>query len=380
MNDNQDLNEQKKQRALNARVVRRIVLGIVLVLVLLAIVGLAAGYFYVQAAISPMDESDDSTVEVEIPSGSSMSDIGVVLEDEDLISNSTFFHYYSRLQNASGLQAGVYELDRSMDLDEIIDTMQEGPHRESYAISYMIPEGWWLEDIAATIAEESPHDIDEVMDVLNSEEYAEGLIEEHELLNEEMLDEDIRYPLEGYLFPATYEFLDEDVSVEWMVESMLQQTVDTYEQVESDADVEYDLHEVLTLASIVEREAQTEEDRRLIAGVLFNRLEEEMPLEVDPTVAYAQGEHLYMTSLEDIEIDDAFNTYQYDGLPPGPIASPGEDAIRAVFEPEDTDYLFFYARVNGEVIYSETYEEHNDVHETYRDEWMEAQEEEGSGE
>lgn len=87
-----------------------------------------------------------------------------------------------------------------------------------------------------------------------------------------------------------------------------------------------------------------------------------------------------MTSLEDIEIDDPFNTYQNDGLPPGPIASPGEDSIRAVFEPEDTEYLFFYARVTGEVIYSQTYEEHQEVHETYRDEWIEAQEEEESDE
>ncbi|QDI93207.1 endolytic transglycosylase MltG [Salicibibacter halophilus] len=376
------MNEQKKQKAMNARMVRRIVFWIVLALVILAIIGLVSGYFYVRAAVSPMDEQDDSEVEVEIPGGSSMRDIGERLEGEDLISDSTFFHYYSRWQNASGLQAGIYELNRSMDLDEILDTMQEGPHREAYAISYTVPEGLWLEDIAATISEASPHGIDEVVDVLDNEDYVEGLIEEHELLSEEMLDDAIRYPLEGYLFPATYEFLDEEVSVEWMAESMLQQTFDVYEQVAGEADGEHadDLHEVLTLASIVEREAQTEEDRRLIAGVLFNRLDEGMPLEVDPTVAYAQGEHLYMTSLEDIEIDDPFNTYQNDGLPPGPIASPGEDSIRAVFEPEDTEYLFFYARVTGEVIYSQTYEEHQEVHETYRDEWIEAQEEEESDE
>ncbi|MBB6448572.1 UPF0755 protein [Geomicrobium halophilum] len=375
-----EISKTKKDRVQTSRKVRRIVLVMILVLIGLVLIGVLSGFLYVRAAVSPMDENDDTPIKIEIPSGATISSIGETLEDENLVTNSTFFRYYARYRNFTGFQAGTHELNRTMDIEEIMESLQEGTSAREYELSYLIPEGWWLEDIANTIAEESNHSMEDVMALLDDEEYAEGLVEEYSLLTEDILNEDIRYPLEGYLFPATYGFVEQDTPLNEIVESMLTQTFDVYRGVLQNVDNEEDLglHEVLTLASIVEREAQTPEDRRLISGVLHNRLDEGMQLEVDPTVAYAQGEHLYMTSLEDTGIDDPYNTYQNSGLPPGPIASPGEDAILSVFEPEDSDYLYFYARVHGEVIYSETFEEHSAVHEEYRDEWIEAREEEES--
>ncbi|MBM7633893.1 endolytic transglycosylase MltG [Geomicrobium sediminis] len=365
-----------------ARKVRKIVVIALISIVLLVAVVILSGYVYLQSAVSAMDEEDESTVEVEIPIGSSTMGIGQILEEEGLITNATFFRYYARYQNYSGFQAGNYELNRAMDLEEIMTSLQDGVYMEEYAFTFVIPEGLQLEQIGERIAAETDYDEEEVLDVLMDEDFSEQLLEEYPLLTEEVQDDDVRYALEGYLFPASYDFLSEDTPVEEFIEAMVARMAQIYETIVQDYSeeegiegpaAELSVHEVLTLASIIEREAATAEDRRLISGVLHNRLEEGMRLEVDPTVAYAIGEHRYMTSYDDLETDNPYNTYRFSGLPPGPIASPGEDSIRAVFEPTDSEYLFFYARFGGEVIYSETYEEHNEVHQQYRDEWIEGQ-------
>ncbi|WP_238544825.1 endolytic transglycosylase MltG [Geomicrobium sp. JCM 19037] len=276
------------------------------------------------------------------------------------------FRYYARYQNFTGFQAGNYELSKSMDMDDMMHALQDGVYMEEYAHTFIIPEGHQLEQIAVRIADETDYDEEDIMDVLTDDEWMEDLYEEYSFLEDDIFDSDVRYALEGYLFPAAYDFLEEDTPIEEMIESMLQRMAQVYESVQTDIveengdfgpAEELNVHEVLTLASIIEREAATAEDRRLISGVLHNRLEEGMRLEVDPTVAYAIGEHRYMTSFDDLETEDPYNTYRYGGLPPGPIASPGEDSIRSVFAPEESEYLFFYARFGGEVIYSNTYED-----------------------
>jgi UPF0755 protein len=197
------------------------------------------------------------------------------------------------------------------------------------------------------------------------------------MLTDDILQEDIRYPLEGYLFPARYDFMEEQPSIETVVEAMLNGTQTVINEFASEfEESEYTVHELLTLASIIEREAQKAEDRYLISGVLYNRLDKGMRLQVDPTVSYAIGEHRYMTSYADTEVDSPYNTYRYAGIPIGPIASPGKDSIRASLLPEKTEALYFYARYNGEVIYNETFEEHNRTVQMYREEWVKGQNEE----
>ena len=139
-----------------------------------------------------------------------------------------------------------------------------------------------------------------------------------------------------------------------------------YEKVEpllEDRDVPLDLdfHQLLTLASIVEKEAQQAEERPLIAGVFLNRLRQRMPLQADPTVKYVLDPAPTRLSLEDVKVDSPYNTYRYPGLPPGPIASPGIEAIMAVLEPSDTDHLYFVARGDGTHIFSRSYREHLDA-------------------
>ncbi|MFB4162200.1 endolytic transglycosylase MltG [Geomicrobium sp. JSM 1781026] len=382
---NEKVTDPLAKRAETSRKVRKIVLITLGAMVLLIGGAVLYGYFYIQSAVSPVDASSEEVVEVEIPIGSTATGIGEILEDEGLIQNATIFRYYARYQNFTGFQAGNYELSKSMDMDDMMHALQDGVYMEEYAHTFIIPEGHQLEQIAVRIADETDYDEEDIMDVLTDDEWMEDLYEEYSFLEDDIFDSDVRYALEGYLFPAAYDFLEEDTPIEEMIESMLQRMAQVYESVQTDIveengdfgpAEELNVHEVLTLASIIEREAATAEDRRLISGVLHNRLEEGMRLEVDPTVAYAIGEHRYMTSFDDLETEDPYNTYRYGGLPPGPIASPGEDSIRSVFAPEESEYLFFYARFGGEVIYSNTYEEHNEVHQQYRDEWIEGQAEE----
>lgn len=361
------------EKVRRAKVVRKIVLICVAIIFLIFISAVTFSYLYIKSAMGPVDAQSTEIVNVEIPIGSSSTSIGRILEEEGVIKNGTFFRYYVRYKNESGFQAGKYELTKAMNLDEIIDELKEGLMMQEADLMFTIPEGLWLENTARLIAKNTDHTEEEIMETLSNEEYLEELIERYSVLTEDILRDGIRHPLEGYLFPARYDFVGEDISIETIIEAMIERTDKIVAKYMSYyPDHPYTVHETLTLASIIEREAQKEEDRYTISGVLYNRLDRNMRLQVDPTVAYAIGEHLYMTSFADLRVDSPYNTYMYAGIPIGPVANPGEASIKAAFEPEETEYIYFYARYGGDVLYSVTYEEHNQNVQKYRHEWAEA--------
>lgn len=365
------------ERVDRAKVVRKVVTIALLAIVVLLITAMIIGYFYVKSALGPVDKNNEEVIEVTIPIGSSSSQIGRILADSGVIKNASFFKYYVRYKNETGFQAGDYQLSKAMSVDDILNKLKEGRVHQDPELIFTIPEGLWLVDIAETIAKNTEHKQEDIIAVLNDRDNVADYIESYPMLSEEILDAQIRYPLEGYLFPARYDFLEKDVSIETIIDAMLKQMNDIVSKMNKEGPAEkYSTHELLTLASIIEREAKTTEDRFLISGVLFNRLEKGMLLQVDPTVAYAIGEHRYMTSLTDLEVNSPYNTYKNKGIPPGPIASPGKESIEAAFSPAKTDALYFYARYNGEVIYSKTYEEHDRVHQKYRQEWIDAKKDE----
>ncbi|KMK75748.1 endolytic transglycosylase MltG [Alkalihalobacillus pseudalcaliphilus] len=374
--NNKHKNELFEERVAQAKIVRKIVFVTVIILLIAAgIVGLI-GYNYITSALKPMDAENPEVVEVEIPLGSGSSTIGTILEENGLIQNSTFFRYYVRYKNESGFQAGTYQLSTGMTMDDMIEELKEGSVMADYALSFTIPEGRWLVNVVDTIAEETDYETDEIFSVIEDDDYLNELIDRYDMLTDEILQEDIRYALEGYLFPARYDFLEEQPEVSTIIEEMLNRTQAIYDRLAGEVEAsDYTFHELLTLASIIEREAQQSEDRYKISGVLYNRLDTNMRLQVDPTVAYAIGEHLYITTFDDLEYDSPYNTYRYEGIPIGPIAAPGEDAIIASLRPDDVEHLYFFARVNGEVIYTDTFEEHREVANQYRQEWYDFQNE-----
>ncbi|WP_421380041.1 endolytic transglycosylase MltG [Bacillus salacetis] len=351
------------ERKEEAKVIRKIV-GIIVLALFIIIGGTAiGGYLYVKSALQPVDEDNNKSVNVEIPIGSGVTSIGNILEENGIIKNAHVFKYYVKFNNESGFQAGSYDLTPAMTLDEIITSLKTGKVMMKAEFKVTVPEGLQLDQIAEKIAEKTPYEAKEVLEKLDDKAFIEKMIEKYPelLVKEEVLADGVKHPLEGYLYPSTYPFYEEEPSLETIIDKMISQTQDVLTQYEtSRVDQNLTVHELLTLSSLVEEEATEKADRGKISSVFYNRLKKEMPLQTDPTVLYALGEHKSRTVYEDLEVDSPYNTYQNKGLPPGPIANAGLSSIEAALKPDNTEYLYFLASKEGTVYYSETLEEHNE--------------------
>ncbi|MDM5211594.1 endolytic transglycosylase MltG [Peribacillus sp. NJ4] len=344
-----------------ARLVRKIIMiTIASLIVLIGIVGLV-GFLYINSAMKPVDPDDDTIKKVKIPIGSSVNGISTLLEEQGIIKDARVFKYYIKFRNESGFQAGEYKLSPSMPIEDIVTSIKTGKLMKEAALKITIPEGKQLIQIADIIAVKTGEDPKKVFKVLNDKKFVKSMQERFpELLTSEIENEKVLYPLEGYLFPATYDFYEEKPTMESIVIEMLKKTEETLQAYETLMDKnDYSVHEMLTFASLVEEEATAQVDRGKIASVFYNRIEEDMPLQTDPTVLYAKGSHKSRVYYKDLEVKSPYNTYKNKGLPPGPIANAGTTSIDAVLKPEKTDFLYFLATPEGEVLYSKTLDDHN---------------------
>ncbi|GGF07280.1 endolytic murein transglycosylase [Halobacillus andaensis] len=361
--------ERLKNRSEEASKVRKIVAIVLAVLAVLLIIALISGYLYIKSSLQPVDPDDESQINVEVPIGSSTSQIASILKENDVIKNELIFRFYTKFKNETGFQAGDYSFTASMTLDEIIESLKTGKIVKEPAVRVTIPEGRNLEQIAEIYAEEFDFTEEEFLEQANDEEYINQLMEDYPtLLSDEVLNEDIRYPLEGYLFATTYDYFVEDPTIEQIIEEMVSRTEATVlERSEEIEESDLTIHEILTMASLVENEAPNEDSRKDIAGVFYNRLDEDMMLQTDPTVLYALGEHKDRVLFEDLEVDSPYNTYQNKGLPVGPISSFNVNSLEATFNPSDNEYLYFLANSEGEIFYAEDFEEHKELREEHID-------------
>lgn len=350
------------ERRKEAKIIRRIVTIITLVIFLI-IGGVAfSAYKYIKSALQPLDENNKQTVNIEVPIGSSSTSIGKLLKEKKIIKDATVFKYYVKLNNISGFQAGNYSFSPSMTLEEITSSLQDGGLDKEVVFKITVPEGKNIEEIAKVISEHVDMSQEEIVKLIDSKEFVEKMEKEFPtLLQDDINNKEIKHPLEGYLFPATYSFYDENESAENIVREMLkhgEKVIKKYVALIDEAGLS--LHEVITMASLIEKEATAKADRQMIASVFYNRLDEDMMLQTDPTVAYAHGKHLSVTTYEDLKIESPYNTYFITGLPVGPIASPGIESIEAAIDPAESDYLYFLAEHGtGDVYYAKTLEEHN---------------------
>ncbi|MGV2445027.1 UNVERIFIED_CONTAM: endolytic transglycosylase MltG [Bacillus sp. ATCC 13368] len=344
-----------------AKLVRKIIMITIASLILLiGIVGLV-GFLYINSAMKPVDPDDDTIKKVKIPIGSSVNGISTLLEEQGIIKDARVFKYYIKFRNESGFQAGEYKLSPSMPIEDIVTSIKTGKLMKEAAMKITIPEGKQLIQIADIIAGKTGEDPKKVFKELNDKKFVNSMQEQFpQLLTSEIENEKVLYPLEGYLFPATYDFYEEKPTLESIVTEMLKKTEETLQAYEGQMDKnDYSVHEMLTFASLVEEEATAQVDRGKIASVFYNRIEEDMPLQTDPTVLYAKGSHKSRVYYKDLEVKSPYNTYKNKGLPPGPIANAGTTSIDAVLKPEKTDYLYFLATPEGEVLYSKTLDDHN---------------------
>ncbi|PAV28959.1 hypothetical protein CIL05_13335 [Virgibacillus profundi] len=356
-------------RSEEARTVRKIVLIIIISLILILVVGGVSGFIYVKSALEPVDPESEENIELEIPIGSSTSSIATILEENGIIKDSRIFRFYIKFKNESDFQAGEYTFSPAMTIDEIIESLKSGKILAEPTYTITIPEGKTIEEMAKIYAGKLHFSEEEFLEKVNDESYVQQLIESYPtILSDAILDPEIKYPLEGYLFAATYSFYENEPTIETVVEKMLTKSQNViYPLVNEIAAKDLTVHEAVTFASLVEKESGSVDQRKEIAGVFYNRMEEPMKLQTDPTVLYALGGHKEKTLLEDLEVESPYNTYHVDGLPIGPIANFAQTSLEAVINPEETENIYFLHDSEGNIHYAETYEVHLQNKEKYID-------------
>jgi len=356
----QEMFSKMQERKSEVKIVRKIVAIIAIVFVLLLVIVGFLGYNYVKSALKPVDPDSTKTIAVEVPIGSSLSSISTLLEKKGVIKDARVFKYYAKFKNESQFQAGTYDLTKAMTLDELIESLKTGKVYRKPVFTMTIPEGLTLEQIGNIVEKKTPYTQKEFMDLVTSDAFVQKMMANYpELVTDAVLADNIRYDLEGYLFPATYSYFEEKPSLESIVEEMIgamDKVVKNYSDLL--AEKQMSVHQLVTFASLLEEEATAQTDRETIASVFYNRLDQGMPLQTDPTVLYALGSHKNRVLYEDLEVENAYNTYKNKGLPPGPIAGAGKSSIEAVLNPSSTDYLYFLADKEGVNHFSKTYDEH----------------------
>lgn len=336
-----------------------------LIVILSVIVGLIlVGIVTLMILLSPVSKSTD-IVEFTVKKGEGKEKIVENLKDAKLIKSKYATFIYIVLSGKKNLQAGSYEFSRNMSVEDIITSLSTGDvvnvKRDEVRITFK--EGDTLKNFVTMVANETNIDYDEAIKKLSDKAYLKGLIADYWFLTDDILDEDIYFPLEGYLYPETYNFYKE-TNIEQVIRKVLNVTKERLEPLKSKIESsKYNIHELLTIASIAEKEANTNSDRAMVTQVIYKRLGLNMALGMDVTSYYGvQKEMTEVITQLDLNDKNPYNTRvtTFIGLPVGPICNPSLGSINAALEPADTDYLYFVADIlTGKVYFAKTNEEFN---------------------
>ncbi len=330
----------------------------ILLVIVLVIIILIIAYF---SSIGPVNITNKNNIEVEIKPGTSRSEIGNILKEKKLIRSSLVFKIYTVIVPTDNLKAGTYILHQNMSMREIITELEKGSKYNPNLVVLTFKEGKRITDYAKLIANETNHDYEEVIEVFKDREYTKELINEYWFLTDKILDSNIYYPLEGYLFPDTYHFDDKDVEVKEIIKKVLEETDNKLSSYRTE--LSKDSHYYMTMASIVELEGTNTTNRKMIVGIFKNRMASGMNMGSDVTTYY--GLQKAMTSdlsTEEFLRDNPYNTRSVNmigKMPVGPICSSSLSSIEASLNPTDSDYLFFVADKNGKIYYTRTNKEHD---------------------
>ncbi len=346
-------------------------------LIFLALIS-AGGYFgyqYVQSSLQPVDADSKQYVTVQIPEGANVQEIGKTLEGAGLIKHGLVFGLYAKYKNYTDLKSGYYNLQKSMSTEDIIHELQKGgtaEAQEPVLATLTIPEGYTIDQMAQAVGQlqgdfKEPLTADAFLAKVQDENFISQEVAKYPSLLESLPTKEsgVRYRLEGFLFPATYS-IKESTTIESLIDEMLAAMDKTlaphYSTIKSK---NLTVNELLTIASLVEKEGAKTEDRKLIAGVFYNRLNLGMPLQSNIAILYAQGKLGQKISLADdagidTSINSPYNVYTNLGLMPGPVDSPSLDAIESSINQTKSENLYFVADVtDGKVYYASNKEEHD---------------------
>lgn len=336
---------------------------ILIILAVLIVLGVAAGLFawnYYKEGIAPVSDQSKEVI-VTVETGQTATSVLYTLDEAGLVNDVFCGKVYLKLNGAGNIQANSYILNENMSLEEIFKVMENPTGDHVVQFSVTILDGYSLKDISESIAKALEIEASEVMNLLNDETFLKSLIEKYWFITDEILQDGIKYPLEGYLYPETYLY-NSNVTLEDVIYGSLDM-MDKYLTSAKEAFEArgWTAHDFLTFASIVERESLFDEDRPKIAGVFMNRLEKNMLLQSDITVNYAWDRTGVDVTYAHLEIDSPYNTYKYAGLPIGPISTVSGTTIDACVNYEDNEYYYFFAKEDGTVIYSRNLNEHNNA-------------------
>ena len=326
---------------------------IIIVILAILLVGIFAVAFFYNLSISAISKKSEPVV-VEIKENSTPYSVVDTLYENKLIKNKFVYKLYVKLNNVNNIKASVYEFNRNMKLKEIIEMMEKGNSYNPDQITVTFKEGLNVRKIARIIDEETNNSYDDVINSMADKEYIDKLINKYWFLTDSILDSKIYYPLEGYLFPNTYSFANKDVTVKEIIETMLDEMgkqLDKYKDKIKAS--EFNIHEIMTLASIVELEGGNADDRAGVAGVFYNRIKDGWVLGSDVTTYYYLKIDDFKQSLNGnanlYTCDNAYNTRctSFVGLPVGPISNPGHESITATIDYTKHNYYYFVADCKG---------------------------------
>lgn len=362
------------------RILRQLLIYFVSIVIIVASVylGISIGY---SKYVKPVNANNTELVDIEIPNGSSLSTISQILYDNGLIRNKMVFKLYVDISNkASKLKAGRYQLSSNMELDEIMDELLTA-NAAIDTVKITLIEGWDIRKIAKYLVKEkefqfTEQEFIEAAKIDNFEQFAFL----KDIPSDRKAVDAGNAPLEGYLFPDTY-IVYEDATPEDIMDKMLAQFQKVYDEsiMEKAQELEMDMDTVVTLASVIQREARVSEEFAMISAVFHNRIQREMKLESCATVQFIIEEDRWKLTDEEMAIDSPYNTYVYAGLPAGPISSPGLLALKSAVKPfeefmdSDNPYLYFVLKdpKTGEHSFNHNYQQHISDKELYEDKWDE---------
>ena len=338
--------------------VRKFLLFLLFLIIMLVFAAVGI-YFY---EIGPVN-SNSKPILINIEKGDNYYNISDKLKEKNLIKSEFFYKLYLKINKPSSLTVGNYELNKTMSMQEIVEVLSDSKNQKIDTIKLTFREGLNIRGIAQIIEEKTNIKKEDFINKVSDKDFIKTIQKDYWFLTDDIYNEKIYYPLEGYLFPDTYEFEKKDIKSEKIITKMLDNTekkLNNYkEKINSN---ELTIHQILTLASLVEQEAVTKEDRALVAGVFYNRLKTNMSLGSDVTTYYAAKKNLTESLTKDELTEcNGYNTrcLTMKGLPVGPIANPSITAIEAAINPTDNEYYYFVADTSKKVYFNKTINEHN---------------------
>ena len=316
--------------------------GTLIILLLIIVIALAS--MFISTIKKPLKISELEVVNVE--EGDSFYSIINSLSNENKIKSPFIIKIYAKLTGLNlEVVPGSHTLEKGMSVKDIAKTLKDT--NNANAITLTIPEGFNVEDIAARVEEK---------DICTKDEFLTA-VKNYPLPSYVKDNPDKRYNLEGFLFPDTYSF-EIGVEPEYIIETMIKRFEGMWNKITEGLDIkEDDIEKIINVASVIEKEARVDEDRPLIASVIYNRLKENMPLQIDATVIYAHGYYIENVRNRHLAIESKYNTYLHKGLPVGPICNPGAASIEAALKPANTNYLFYLLASEHEHYFTDNYDD-----------------------